>query len=227
VTLRAAARMRWRVLGIGLVLAAAGGSFVHAPAARAGGGDPSEPGAYCGLPEPGELPTCLQPAQARYADLFVALDQGGDLSRATDDVETDLTQTGENAYLALSSLAYAYWRLASTAAAAETVDPEVAATLEEWNELLSEVYHKNPEDLRFRNAVRHAALDLETRTASQGFRPAEGLMGRIDHAQDQLGVRGAVRRVLHRVFEPTPPPESSTGPDSEPGAAEPSEPDRE
>lgn len=200
----------WRPRAILAAFAAAAplagllGFGVPTGAGAAGDTDPSEPGAYCGLPEPGEVPSCLQPAQARYADLFVALDEGGDLAKAADPVEADLAQRGEEAYLALSSLAYAYWRLASAAAAAERVDPEVAATLEEWNDLLSRVYHKNEDDVSFRRAVRSAALDLEERTASQGFRPAEGLIPRLDRAQEQLGVRGAVRRVLHRVFDPAP-----------------------
>jgi len=143
------------------------------------------------------------PAQARYRDLFVALDKGGNLEHAASQMETDLANgSGEDAYLALSSLAYAYWRLALSAAETETVDPAVAARLEEWNALLSHVYSRREGDVAFRTAVRDAARDLEERTASASYRPAQGLLSRLDQVQDQLGVRGAVRRVLHRVFDP-------------------------
>ncbi|MGH0036990.1 MAG: hypothetical protein ACQGVK_18340 [Myxococcota bacterium] len=211
----AAPRSRGPLRGLALagVLAALA---LPGPVHGAESGDPSEPGAYCGLPEPGEVPTCLQPAQARYSDLFVALDEGGDLEKAADSVESDLARTGEDAYLALSSLAYAYWRLASTAARTEVVDPEVAARLEEWNDLLSHVYHKSEDDLEFRHAVRDAARDLEARTSTQGFRPAEGLIDRLDRAQEQLGVRGAVKRVLNRVFEPGHPHAPAAGADAAP-----------
>lgn len=198
---RRRARRRARCLAGLLVAGLLGGAAIAGPLRADAQGDPSVEGAYCGLPEPGEVPTCLQPAQARYADLFVALDEGGDLAKASGSVESDLARAGEDAYLALSSLAYAYWRLASAAAENERVEPEVAARLEEWNDLLSHVYHKSEDDLEFRTAVRDAARDLEARTASQGFRPAEGLLSRLDRAQDQLGLRGAVRRVLHRVFD--------------------------
>ena len=121
------------------------------------------------------------------ASLFVALDEVGVLATAASRVETDLAGSTDDAYMALSSLAYAYWRMALTAAESEQVDPDVAAKLEEWNDLLSYVYQKRSDDPRFRSALREAAQDLESRTPSRAFRPAEGLLSRLGRAREQLG----------------------------------------
>ncbi len=218
-----AARGSWlaRALGAWLTIVSVAGAPVAARSALAADdSDPSKSGSYCPLPEAGQVARCLEPGQSRYADLFVAVDEEGDLVRAASLVEEDLAGSGEDAYVALSSLAYAYWRLALSAAETEAVDPEVAAKLEEWNELLARVYHQREHDPRFRSALREAAADLEARTPSQQFRPAEGLLTRFDRAHDQLGVRGAVRRVLNRVFEPSDPQPSDLEP-SERESAEP------
>ena len=44
---------------------------------HAAGNDPSKAGAYCPLPEPGQVPQCLAPAKAEFADFFAAVEAGG------------------------------------------------------------------------------------------------------------------------------------------------------
>jgi hypothetical protein len=162
------------------------------------------------LPEPGQKAACLEPAQAKYGDFFAAVEDGAPDSAATAKLAADLESGG--GYLALSSLAYGYWRLARRAAAAEHVDPELASRLEEWNQLLTAAYLDADSDTAFRSAVREAAEDLHTRAPADGFqcldaagqptrcRPAAALLSRIEGLDGQLGVRGAVRRVLERLF---------------------------
>ena len=64
----------------------------------------AQPGAYCPLPEPGQRPICLEPAQAHYADFFAAVERGRVTAADTAPVEADLDGRAgrERAYLALS-----------------------------------------------------------------------------------------------------------------------------
>ena len=177
-------------------------------------GDPSQPGAYCRLPEPGEKPVCLEPAREQYQSFFAALEEGNITNQAAAALETDLRsrEATDRSYLALSSLAYGYWRLAMRAAETEQVDPDTAVRLERWNALLASAYQQNQADSAFRSAVREAASDLQARTPTEGFqcldewgqpalcRPAEGLLATIDSFDEQLGMRGAILRVLRRLF---------------------------
>ena len=174
------------------------------------------PGAYCPLPEPGVEPECLAPARARYGPFFEALEQGEVDADEAARIEAELTAGSgdQEAYLALSSLAYAYWRLALRAAEAEAADPELVAQLQGWNALLSAAYERSPEDSDFRGAVRQAAVDLDQHSPSEGLQclDASGqptrcyvttsLIERIDRIDGQLGVRGAIRRLLERMFGP-------------------------
>ncbi len=173
-----------------------------------------QPGAYCPLPQPGEEPECLAPARARYGPFFEALEQGEVDTDEAARIEAALTAgaADQEAYLALSSLAYAYWRLALRASEAEAMDPELVARLRGWNALLSSAYERSPEDSDFRGAVRQAAVDLEEHSPSEGLQclDASGqpkrcyvttsLIERIDRVDGQLGLRGAIRRLLERVF---------------------------
>ena len=43
----------------------------------AAGDDATVAGAYCPLPEPGQVPQCLAPARAEFGDFFQAVDTGG------------------------------------------------------------------------------------------------------------------------------------------------------
>ena len=88
------------------------------------------PGAYCPLPEKGRVSECLAPAQATYGDFFDALEENasdGALARVEDAVARGPEE--EDAYLALSSLSYGYYRLAQRAAESETIDPAVTRRL--------------------------------------------------------------------------------------------------
>ena len=200
----AAARVGWLV-AVALVFAPGG--------LRAAEGDPSKAGAYCPLPKPGEKPACLAPAEAQYGDFFAAVDEGTISDETAAQVEQDLRalQATDRAYMALSSLSYGYWRLAMRAAEAEEPDPAVLRQLQRWNDLLTAAYRESGEDPEFRDAVRTAAVDLDEHTPEDGLkcldadgnpmrcRPTAGLVASIDSLDEQLGVRGAIRRVLDRM----------------------------
>ncbi len=187
------------------------GSVCAAAVARAGG-DPSAAGAYCPLPPPGETPRCLDPAKAAYGEFFTALEGGVPADSAAARVESDLAagSVSANAYLALSSLAYGYWRLSERAAA--QADPALALRLERWNALLRDAYTTSAEDARYRAAVRAAALDLRRRAPPVRLRcvaadgstsecdSTEAVLRGIDSAAGEVGLRGALERLLQRMF---------------------------
>jgi hypothetical protein len=182
-----------------------------APAAE----DPSAAGAYCPLPPPGEMPRCLGPAKATYGEFFTALETGVPADAAAARVESDLAAGAgsTNAYLALSSVAYGYWRLSERAAAAQA-DPALARRLERWNALLREAYAASPEEARYREALREAALDLRRRAPPVRLRcvdasgaaaecdSTEAVLRGIDATAGEVGLRGAVGRLLERLFGP-------------------------
>lgn len=181
-------------------------------------GDPSAAGAYCPLPPPGERPRCLDPAQATYGEFFAALESGVPSDSASARLDADLAAgaTSENAYLALSSLAYGYWTL-SERAAAEQADPALAARLESWNALLGRAYETSPEDPSYRAAVRAAALDLQRRAppvrlhcadadgGSAECDSTEAVLRGIDAASGEVGLRAALARLIERIFGPDEP----------------------
>lgn len=184
-------------------------------AAGAQGAGEIRPGAYCPFPKPGERPACLLPARQEYGDFFAALDADGDVAEtAAARVESDVAAGAgsENAYLALSSLAYGYYRLSQQAAATPGHDPELVARLERWNALLSKAYASSPRDARFQDSVREAALDLRRRAPPVALScldesgahvrcdSTEAVLRDIDHLRDRVGVRGALSRLLGRFF---------------------------
>lgn len=183
----------------------------HPVPAPAAGGDPSKAGAYCPLPEPGQKPACLAPAEARYGDFFASLEAGEVSREDAARIEAALAGGEDESYLALSTLAYGYWRLALRANETEQIDPEVLAQLERWNQQLSGAYARDAADPAFRQAVRAAASDLDARTPAEGLRcvddagqaarcrPTDGLVASLDSFDDRLGIRGAVKRVLERI----------------------------
>jgi hypothetical protein len=171
-----------------------------------------KPGAYCPFPKPGEKPACMQPAKQTYQEFFTALDSGHPVDPAAlARVEGDLVDS-ENSYLALSSLAYGYYRLSQMAAETPGNDPEIVARLEKWNELLADAYEENEDDQRYQESVREAALDLKRRsppvalsclTASGTRVPCDStdaVLRDIDRLRDEVGVRGALSRLLGRFF---------------------------
>ena len=184
-------------------------------AASAQGAGEIRPGAYCPFPKPGEKPACLQPAKQEYGEFFAALDANGTLDEAAAArVEADVAAGpgSENAYLALSSLAYGYYRLSQQATATPGLDPEIVARLERWNALLSSAYASSPQDASFQHSVRQAALDLQRRSPPVELSCLDESGGRVscdstdavvrdlDRLRDQVGVRGALARLLERFF---------------------------
>lgn len=176
------------------------------------GEGPVAPGSYCPLPEKGEVPKCLDPARSQYGGFFEALEQGEPSDAAVAELESDLARGGssERAYLALSSLAYGYYRLAQVAAASPGEDPTIVARLERWNALLSSTY-AGSDDAAYREAVRSAARDLRERSDIElscvdasgervACRSTESVLRGLDQASGEVGARGAVRRLLERVF---------------------------
>jgi hypothetical protein len=197
-------RRRWL-----LVLLAMGSAAATARSA----GDPTAAGAYCPLPPPGAKPRCLDPAQAAYGEFFEALESGVPSDAATARVDADLAAGpgSENAYLALSSVAYGYWRLSERAANSQA-DPALAARLESWNALLGQAYAASPADAPYRAAMREAALDLRRRAPPVRLRcvdaaggstecdSTEAVLRGIDTASGEVGLRGALERLLERIF---------------------------
>jgi len=176
-------------------------------------GDPAAAGAYCPLPPPGQKARCLDPAQAAYGEFFEALESGVPTDAATARLDADLAAgpASKNAYLALSSVAYGYWRLSERAAAAQT-DPALASRLESWNALLGQAYAASPGASSYRAAVREAALDLRRRAPPVRLRcvdaegestacdSTEAVLRGIDTASGEIGLRGAFERFLERIF---------------------------
>jgi hypothetical protein len=192
-------------------LALAAALWGAAPAG-AGEGEAVAPGSYCPLPTRGEVPKCLEPARSTYAGFFDALEHGEPSDAAVAELESDVARGGasERAYLALSSLAYGYYRLTQVAAASPGEDPTIVARLERWNELLSGAYASS-DDPAYRQAVQSAARDLRARSDIElscvdasgervACRSTEAVLRGLDQASGQMGARGAVQRLLERVF---------------------------
>lgn len=207
---RTAAR-RWACLAAaGVALPLAGG----VPGASAGAGDAAAAGAYCPLPEEGETPRCLEPAEARYGDFFRAVREGEVDDARLAGVEHDLaSEPGSGrAYLALSSLAYGYLRLSQRAAQTPGADPEIAARLERWNGLFGRAWDASPEDPAFRRAVREATLDLQHRAPPVMLRcrdahgeespcsSTDAIARGIDATAGEVGIRGGLERLMQRLL---------------------------
>lgn len=174
-----------------------------------------KPGAYCPFPKPGEAPACMTPAKQKYGEFFTALDGEGAVGDAAlAQVEADVAAGAgsQDAYLALSSLAYGYYRLSQQAADTPGNDPEIVARLERWNTLLAQAYAESAEDEPYQASVREAALDLQRRSPKVELSCLDEAGGRvacdstdavvrdIDRLRDEVGVRGALARLLGRFF---------------------------
>ncbi len=197
-----------------VVLAALLALPLEATDVRGAGAGANQPGAYCPLPKKGETPGCLEPAIAEYGEFFSALEEEDVSETRLTRLEADLAAgaEAENAYLALSSLAYGYYRLSQRVAAAEDADPRFLARLEQWNALLAVAYETSGDDSDFRDAVREAALDLQRNAPPVRLRcvdehgdtsacdSTDAVMRGIDAAASQVGIRGALERLLKRIF---------------------------
>ena len=167
-------------------------------------------GSYCPLPEGDEPPACLQPAAQDYQRFFSGLEHGTVEDAALAEVEKDLG--GEERYQALSTLAYAYYRLSLHAAAGDAVDPEVVGRLERWSALLGDTYRANAEDAVFRDAMREAAGDIRRRAPAVRIRCTDergqitecdsntAVAASLTDLRDRTGLRGALARLLERIF---------------------------
>ena len=170
-------------------------------ATGATGDDPAKPGAYCPLPEPGEVPQCQAPARAEFGDFFEAVESGGVDDRQAQRLEAALAggSSDEELYLALSSLAYGYFRLAQRAAADPKARPELAARLDGWNRVLVDAYASSDANPEFQQAVRQAALDLADRAppvSTDG-----GLLELIAQADGRSsGMRGPLEGLVERIL---------------------------
>ncbi len=194
-------------LGIPALCALAAGHLAAAPASQ------PTPGSYCPLPELGEASACLLPARETYREFFSGVAENALTDETLARVEADVAAgaTSERSYLALSSLAYGYYRIAQRASAAGA-DPELVARLERWNGLLARAYERSPDDARFRAAVSEAALDLHRRAPAVQLEctdadgnPAqctttEVLVQALSQSRETTGVRGALGRLLDRLL---------------------------
>lgn len=182
-----------------------------AVASQAGGG--ATPGAYCPLPERGEVPKCMAPARATYTEYFTALDRGAVQDADAASLEAAVAQgaAAEHAYLALSSLAHGYYELARREAGRPEQDPEVALRLARWNALLEHAYAASSDDESYRAAVRRAAQELRERAplrvpcsdahgAPSACSSTESVLRSIEAADEHAGVRGALERLLRRFL---------------------------
>jgi hypothetical protein len=182
-------------------------------ASAAAGSGASQPGAYCPLPEKGEAPRCLEPAQSQYGSFFAAVEDGSAHDGRLAEVEGEVARgaAGEHAYLALSSLAYGYYRLAQQASASATESPDVVERLERWNRLLARAYDVSPDDAHYRDAVRLAATDINDRVElglpcedAQGnaseCNSTESVLRGFNAASERVGIRGALERIVLRIF---------------------------
>lgn len=184
------------------------------PAAGAPAAGEVKPGAYCALPKSGETPTCLGPAMQEYGGFFTALGHDEVDAEEVERMQRDLTSGAgsEKSYLALSSLAYGYWRLSQLEAAQPGSNPAIAAQLEQWNAALAMAYEGSPDDPGFRAAVRAAALDLSRRAPPVRLRcvdeqgrstecdSTDAVLRGLDAVAGEAGIGGGLQRLLERLF---------------------------
>ncbi|MCH7709869.1 MAG: hypothetical protein IH884_15380 [Myxococcales bacterium] len=183
-------------------------------ATRAGSAGEISAGAYCPLPAQGERPACLEPARAEYGEFFNAVERGALSDAAAAQVEATVAAGADSdqAYLALSSLAYGYWQLSKSAVAAQQRNPELVERLERWNALLGMAYDDATDDEAWRRALRSAAKDLQRRAPPIELRciddrgethpcdSTDAVMRGIDAAAGRVGLRGALERLLQRIL---------------------------
>ena len=180
--------------------------------------DPRRPGAYCPFPEnlkQGEVPACFTPVRREYPEFLAAVDSGQIDDPGVAQLERQLAAGafGESDYLAVSSLAYGYFRLAQRAASSESPNPALVARLKSWNRLLSGLYEDAAAPPGLRSAVREAARDLHERAPAVSAKcpphadseacQTTGLLlqtlRRLDDPAGTYGVRGALGRLLDRM----------------------------
>ena len=107
------------------------------------------------------------------------------------------SSSDEESYLALSSLAYGYFRLAQRAAVDPEARPRLTARLDRWNQILLDAYSESESRPDFRRALRLAARDLETKAPAT----AGTLLQQIAQADGRSsGMRGALEGLIGRIL---------------------------
>jgi len=195
------------------LLLAVVGLLLAGPAAAVTG-TPGSTGAYCPIPEPGETPSCQAPARERYAEFFAALESGEIDPAQTAQIEAALSRTGDEtgAYLALSSLAYGYYRLAHEASQQPRANRRLTARLVRWNELLTKIYGAESTSPALKQAVRAAAEDLDARAPAVGVtctagreedcEAVRGLVGALSAIDGGTSMRSPLSRLVERLLGP-------------------------
>ncbi len=182
------------------------------PALEARGAGEIEAGAYCPLPQKGETPKCLEPAMREYGEFFTAVGEGKVDAESLARVEEALNAPdgSPKSYLALSSLAYGYWRLSERASGQEETHEEITDQLAQWNAVLGRAYDASAEDETFRMALREAALDLQAhappvrvsclddRGRATECSSTDVVVRGLDTAASDVGLRGGLRRLIQR-----------------------------
>ena len=192
--------MRARGGGMRRALACAvlAGLVSPADVARADTGNPSLPGAYCPIPEPGQAPACMDVAREEYGGFLAEVDSGSLSDGSARQLEADLAST-DRVYLAVSSIAYGYYRLAQRAAEQPGQRPVLVARLEHWNSLLSNLYESSTDQPKIHRAVREAAEDLDRRAPRDAAPPLLTTLQELDGQLETRGVRGALNRLVQRL----------------------------
>lgn len=168
-----------------------------AAAAGAGGSGRPLPGAYCPIPEPGQPAACIDVARETYPGFIEGVEQGELDPEATRALEADLDSV-DRVYLALSSLAYGYYRLAEHSDG--EADPSPAAEiLERWNHLLSQLYEASHDRPELQHAVRTAAEDLDRKAQSDSSDVLLRTLRQADAEAEQHGIRAALSRIVQRM----------------------------
>jgi hypothetical protein len=154
----------------------------------------------------------MQTARAEYGSFLEDVDAGQVREETAVALEADL-ESEDRAYLALSSLAYGYYRLAQHAASQPSPSPVLTSRLDHWNALLSALYAGNADGSDLRRAVLAAALDLHERAprvpthcgdAAGELEECDstGLLiwtlQNMDEQNQTHGIRGALSRLLDR-----------------------------
>ena len=201
-----------RLLVAGLVIGAV--LLLLPVGSEAVSGAPGTAGAYCPIPEPGETPSCQVPAREQYGEFFAAVESGRADPAQTTQIEAALSRTGDEtgAYLALSSIAYGYYRLAHEASQQPHANPRLTARLMRWNELLTRVYGAESTPPALKAAVRTAAEDLGARVPPIGVtctagREADceavrGLVGALAAIDERTSMRSPLSRLGERLLGP-------------------------
>ena len=174
------------------------------------------PGAYCPFPKPGETPACMLPAKQAYGEFFAALDAERRRRRRRARARRSGRRGGRQLRERLPrALVARLWLLPALAAGrrdAEQRSGDRGAPRALECAARAAPTPTSPQDASFQDSVREAALDLQRRSpkvalscldesgaACPATRPTPCVRD-IDRLRDEVGVRGALARLLGRFF---------------------------